>query len=306
MTIERVTQLGTLGFEVSNLERWQFFATELLGLELSGRDPDGTVFLRMDEHHHRFALRQGPRDDIACAGWLAPDEAALRAIAERLGAQGVSVAWGAAAEARQRRVAAFIRVRDPSGVATEVGCGPTIQQDRPFRSPRDITGFEASALGLGHIVLAVDDYDASLRFYCDGLGLRISDYIDFASGAGAGTLRAAFLHCGPRHHSLAIVQVTAPKRLHHFMLQVRQLSDVGTTFDRCRDAAVPITMELGCHTNDHMVSFYAQTPSGFNVEYGHGGLEIDDDVWEVQTHHAASTWGHRPPAVPVVQPAAVA
>ena len=132
-------------------------------------------------------------------------------------------------------------------------------------------------------------------------GLQISDYIDFASGAGAGTLRAAFLHCGPRHHSLAIVQVTAPKRLHHFMLQVRQLSDVGTTFDRCRDAAVPITMELGCHTNDHMVSFYAQTPSGFNVEYGHGSLEIDDDVWEVRTRRAASAWGLRPPAVRAAQ-----
>lgn len=27
-------------------------------------------------------------------------------------------------------------------------------------------------------------------------------------------------------------------------------------------------MKLGKHTNDHMVSFYLRTPSGFNVEYG--------------------------------------
>ena len=305
MSEECVTQLGTLGFEVSNLAGWEKFATGILGLECGDRDPDGTVFLRMDEHHHRFALRQGPRDDIAYAGWLAPDEAALRAIAERVGAQGVVVSWGTAAEARQRRLAAFVHMRDPSGVATEVGFGPLVQPERPFRSSRDIAGFEASDLGLGHIVLAVDDYDASLRFYRDGLGLRISDYIDLDMG-GAGTTRVAFLHCGPRHHSLAIVQVAAPKRLHHFMLQVRSLRDVGSTFDRCRDASVPITMELGCHTNDRMVSFYAQTPSGFHVEYGHGGVEIDDDTWQVQTYQAASTWGHRPPAVPVAQPAAVA
>ncbi len=304
MSNERVTQLGTLGFEVSNLAGWEKFATGVLGLECSDRDPDGTVFLRMDEHHHRFALQQGPRDDIAYAGWLASDEAALRAIAERLGAQGAAVSWGTAAEARQRRVSAFIRLHDPSGVVTEVGCGPLVQPDRTFASPRDIAGFEASDLGLGHIVLSVDDYDASLRFYRDGLGLLISDYIDFDMG-GRPT-RAAFFHCGPRHHSLAIVQVAAPKRLHHFMLQVRNLRDVGTTFDRCRDAAVPITMELGCHTNDRMVSFYAQTPSGFHVEYGHGGVEIDDEVWQVQTYQAASTWGHRPPAVPSTQPAAVA
>jgi 2,3-dihydroxybiphenyl 1,2-dioxygenase len=304
MSNDRVTQLGTLGLEVSNLARWEKFATGILGLECRDRDPDGTVFLRMDEHHHRFSLRQGPRDDIDCAGWLAPDEAALRAIAERVGAQGAAVRWGTATEARQRRVAAFIGMRDPSGVAIEVGCGPLVASERPFRSPRDIPGFEASDLGLGHIVLAVDDYDASLRFYRDGLGLRISDYIDFDMG-GSHVTRAAFLHCGPRHHSLALVQVAAAKRMHHFMLQLRSLHDVGTTLDLCRDAAVPITMELGCHTNDRMVSFYAQTPSGFHVEVGHGGVQIDDDVWQVQTYQAASTWGHRPPAVPSALPAAV-
>lgn len=303
MSNERVTQLGTLGLEVSDLGRWEQFATGTLGLECSDRDPDGAVFLRMDEHHHRFALRQGPRDDIAYAGWLAPDEAALHAIAERVGAQGAAVNWRTTAEARQRRVAAFIRLRDPSGVATEVGCGPLVQPDRPFTSPRDIAGF-ASDLGLGHIVLAVDDYDASLRFYRDGLGLKISDYIDLDVG-GPGTTRAAFFHCGPRHHSLAIVQMAAPQRLHHFMLQVRTLRDVGTTFDRCRDAAVPITMELGCHTNDRMVSFYAQTPSGFHVEAGHGGVTIDADAWQVRTYQAASTWGHRPPSAPSATSSAV-
>jgi len=296
LSMERVTQLGYLGLEVSDLARWEKFATELLGLEHAGTDADGTLFLRIDEHHHRFALRQGPRDDIAVAGWQARNESELRAIAERLGAQGTAVTWGDAREARQRRVAGFIRLSDPNGIAIEVYCGPLVQTDRPFRSPRDIAGFEASALGLGHIVLAVDDYDASMRFYRDGLGLRISDYIDLDMG-GAEATRAAFLHCGPRHHSLAMVQVSAPKRLHHFMLQARQLRDVGSTFDRCRDEAVPITMELGCHTNDRMVSFYAQTPSGFHVEYGHGGVEIDDDTWQVETYQAASTWGHRSPAV---------
>jgi hypothetical protein len=55
-----------------------------------------------------------------------------------------------------------------------------------------------------------------------------------------------------------------------------------------------------------MVSFYAQTPSGFNFAYGQGGVEIDDDVWQVQPYQEASTWGHRTPAVPSAQPAEVA
>ncbi|MEZ5738655.1 MAG: VOC family protein [Burkholderiaceae bacterium] len=299
MTTERVTQLGYLGLEVSDLARWQAFATAVLGLEHGGTDPDGTSFLRMDEHHHRIALRQGPRDDLALAGWQARNADELRAIAERLGTSGASVTWGNPAEAHQRRVAEFIRLSDPDGIITEVYWGPLVQADRPFHSPRDVAGFEASDLGLGHIVLAVDDYDASMRFYRDGLGLRVSDFIDLDMG-GTEATRVAFLHCGPRHHSVAIAQLWAPKRLHHFMLQVRCLRDVGSTLDRCRDEAVPITMELGCHTNDRMVSFYAQTPSGFQVEYGHGGREIDDNTWQVETYHAASTWGHRAPAGPAM------
>lgn len=294
MFTSRVTQLGYVGIEVSDVRGWEQFATDVLGLASNGADPDGTLFLRMDENHHRFALHQGKRDDLAYAGWEAQDEASLRAIAERLESQGIKVTWGSAAEARARRVMGLIRLCDPSGVATEVYCGPLIEEERPFRSPRAISGFEAGNLGLGHIVLSVDDYEASLAFYRDGLGLLMSDYLDLEMGPGKST-RVAFFHCGPRHHSIAIAQLPAAKRLHHFMLQVREMDDVGNTYYLCQDRRVPITSTLGRHTMDHTLSFYMQTPSGFQVEYGHGGREIDDDDWEVQLHRAPSIWGHRAP-----------
>jgi biphenyl-2,3-diol 1,2-dioxygenase len=301
MLVSRVTQLGYLGIEVSDVPGWGRFATNVLGLASSGIDPDGTLFLRMDENHHRFALYRGGRDDLAYAGWETQDEASLRAIAERLESQGVRVTWGSAAEARQRRVMGLIKLQDPSGVATEVYYGPLVEAERPFRSPRAIGGFEAGRLGLGHIVLSVDDYEASLRFYRDGLGLLISDFIELEMGP-AGSTMVAFLHCGPRHHSIAIAQFPAPKRLHHFMLQLRDMDDVGNTYYLCQDQRVPIASSLGRHTNDHMLSFYMQTPSGFQVEYGYGGRMIDDDVWEVQMHRSPSVWGHRPPdATPLAE-----
>jgi hypothetical protein len=77
------------------------------------------------------------------------------------------------------------------------------------------------------------------------------------------------------------------------MLQVLDPDDVGTTFDLCQDRDVPLASTLG--PNDRMTSFYAVTPSGFQVEFGHGGIEIDDTTWEVRTHQSASTWGHRSP-----------
>ena len=45
------------------------------------------------------------------------------------------------------------------------------------------------------------------------------------------------------------------KRLHHFMLQLQSLEDVGATYDVCQARDVPIVMKLGKHTNDHMGSF---------------------------------------------------
>lgn len=84
------------------------------------------------------------------------------------------------------------------------------------------------------------------------------------------------------------------------MLEVSSLDDVGSTHDVCLERGVPIVSSLGRHTNDHMTSFYLETPAGFQIEYGTGGRLIDDRTWQVQTYDAASTWGHRAPATTAV------
>jgi extradiol dioxygenase len=108
------------------------------------------------------------------------------------------------------------------------------------------------------------------------------------------TLQATFYHSHPRHHSLAFIESPkVDKRLNQFMLQAKSLDDVGSTYYLCQDREVPITMTLGRHTNDHMTSFYLQTPSGFAVEYGWGAREVDDTTWQVQMHTSGSIWGHQ-------------
>jgi extradiol dioxygenase len=84
--------------------------------------------------------------------------------------------------------------------------------------------------------------------------------------------------------------------MHHLMLEVGSIDDVGTGLDIVNERSIPLAMSLGRHTNDHMTSFYVRTPSGFEIEYGTGGLLIDDATWEVATLDAQSTWGHKPPA----------
>jgi hypothetical protein len=60
-----------------------------------------------------------------------------------------------------------------------------------------------------------------------------------------------------------------------------------------QDRGIPISASLGRHTNDHMVSFYMRSPSGFEIEYGFGARTIDDATWKVQQHYSGSMWGHR-------------
>ncbi len=79
-----VTQLGYLGLSVSDINAWEQFATQTLGLQISGRRDDGTLLLRNDDYHHRFLVHPTGKDDLDYIGWEVTDEQALRAMTEQL------------------------------------------------------------------------------------------------------------------------------------------------------------------------------------------------------------------------------
>jgi hypothetical protein len=60
-----------------------------------------------------------------------------------------------------------------------------------------------------------------------------------------------------------------------------------------------VTATLGRHSNDLAVSFYVRTPSGVQVEYGSGGVDIDDETWVPHRFTQGDLWGH---ARPVLDP----
>ena len=285
-----IAGLGYLGLGVGNLDEWERFATGILGLQIAGRD-DETLRLRMDEYRQRFILHARGNDDLAYAGWEVPDAATMKSVAEDLRNAGIKVEAGSAEDAANRGVTELAKFEDPNGLANEIFYGPMMRFEEPFHSPRPISGFVTGEQGLGHIVLAVKDFEQSVHFYRDVLGFRVSDFIDMSFGPMKATL--AFFHCNPRHHSLALIAAPLPKRLLHFMLQAKSVDDVGSTLYLAQDEGVEIASTLGRHTNDHMLSFYMRTPSGFEVEYGWGARTVDDAVWHVQRHQAGSIWGHR-------------
>src|SRR5688572_15720745 len=125
-----VTQLGYLGLAANDLDVWEAFARDVLGLQTAREN--GVLYLRMDEHQYRFAVHAGGEDDLAYVGWEVADEAAFEQIIGRLQHAGVAVERAAPARAQARKVEALATLRDPSGLATELFFGPLINAREPF------------------------------------------------------------------------------------------------------------------------------------------------------------------------------
>ncbi len=110
-----ITQLGYIGISVSNIEEWEHFATEVLGLQSNGVGDDGNLTLRMDEYSQRFVLSPGGKDDIDYVGFQVTDEPALQEMAEQLRQAGVEVTMGTHDEAKARKVEGLIKFDDLKG-----------------------------------------------------------------------------------------------------------------------------------------------------------------------------------------------
>lgn len=286
-----VSQLGYLGIGTSDAKAWQDLATTILGLQVVPGDDQSTSYLRMDEYHHRLELRSKGTEDLEFVGWEVPDPATLQRVAQQLEDGGVKVTPGTRDEADDRRVIDLVKCVDPNGIPTEVFCGRPINP-QPFHPARPMSGFKTGDLGLGHIVVYARSLDETVRFYRDLLGFRVSDFTEVRTPGGK--VRLAFLHCNPRHHSIALLETPgAPKRINHVMFECNSLDDVGSGRDLCLRRGVPIAIDLGRHMNDHMVSFCLANPSGFALEYGWGARTIDDTIWQIEHYTTVdSLWGH--------------
>jgi 2,3-dihydroxybiphenyl 1,2-dioxygenase len=282
--------LGYAGFGSTALDDWRQFGTGLVGLQAVERGPSLLAF-RMDDRKQRIVIDREMGDGARFFGWEVADAATLDALGTRLETAGVAVTAEPQRLADARRVRALISFHDPAGNRLEAFYGAETD-DTPFRPGRSISGFRTGPLGLGHAVLTVANIDPMLAFYVDVLGFGLSDYI-------TRPFRAYFFHINARHHSLAMIE-TGKNGMHHLMVEMFSLDDVGQTYDVAL-AEERVNVTLGRHTNDLMTSFYAKTPSSFMVECGWGGREIDPATWQpFEMRHGPSLWGHErvwlPPA----------
>ncbi|WP_373080655.1 VOC family protein [Zhongshania sp.] len=293
-----VRSLGYVVIESTNPADWQDYGTNILGL-MNVPSDDGSVYLKMDQRPFRFAIVKAEQNRLRYCGWELAGEAGFKQAKDELQAAGIEFTEGSAADAKSRRVRGLIRLQDPSGNELELYWGGELDYGK-FISPLGISGFETGFngdMGFGHAVLPASKLAETHAFYTDVLGFGDSDYMHFhfspePNDPGQGL---NFMHVNnPRHHSLALYEEPAnPVGCVHLMVEVTEVDEVGYCLDRVQAAGIPIISSLGRHTNDNMLSFYMATPSGFAMEFGTDGLQMNWEGFTPTVTSLPSLWGHK-------------
>lgn len=282
-----ISALDYIGIASPAAREWETFGPDVLGLEFAGRGADGEVRLRNDDAVQRLTIHPADENGVAYFGWGVGGPSGLADMVGRIQAAGFDVATGDAVLAKQRSVTALAWFTDPFGFRHELAYG-LLRRPSTFRPGRAMNGFVTGDGGVGHAVIVVPDLVVADDFYTRVLGFKLSDTVEIG-------VSLRFYHCNARHHTVALLALPGMVGLHHIMLECVSLDDVGVALDLCHERSVPISMTLGRHTNDLMTSFYVRSPSGFEIEYGWGGLLVDDATWVVGAYDATSIWGHKPP-----------
>ncbi|WP_405181049.1 VOC family protein [Nocardia sp. NBC_01377] len=271
--MSEIAKLGYVGIESPTYDKWRTWAPEVLGCMLGPDGDDGAVRVKIDEADYRLSLHPGEQHKLAYVGWEVLSHRDLDAAMARLEKAGAKPEFADIEVAASRGVDKLVRFEDPFGQPYELFC---YQESgyRDWNPPRPHAGFVTGDQGLGHVVFAVPDVRKAVDFHLDAMGFQTSDIITLNPPMG----EMWFLRANPRHHSVAFVEVPNSLGLHHVYLESKSFDDVGYSYfdvlggDECPD----LLMNLGRHIGDQVISYYLHSPAGFFIEYGWGGLEIDD------------------------------
>lgn len=285
-----IRELGYLLFGSGDLPGWRSLAEEVIGFSTSDA-ADGALYLKMDNRDFRIAIVPDVQERLIATGLEVANKGEYQALLRRFEQDGMETTQGTKEEARLRRVQDFFWFRDPSGNRIEIFWGH-ISDFKQFRSPVGVASFVTEGLGLGHVVLPVENLQKAQQFWEEKLGFGLSDILTLNFGGIDVTVN--FNHCSNgRQHSVALAQMPSPNGCVHFMVEMPTLKDVGQALDRVADKNLPLVMTLGQHVNDDCVSFYFLSSAGFMIEIGTEGIIKDWSRHSVFETTLPSHWGHK-------------
>ncbi|MDH6245282.1 VOC family protein [Mycobacterium sp. OTB74] len=293
MTVFGNVHLGYLVVETQKFADWRRFGRDAIGMHVEDLGADAARF-RLDEQQCRFLLLRGPAEDVTTLGWQIEDHETLDEILRRVRRGGVPVTNGSDEEAALRGVERLVRLPGPNGLTQELFTRAHAGGEFEIAG----RGFVTGEFGLGHVAVATTKPHQVRGYYDTLFDARLSDFIDETMSGVKVKIR--FLRVNRRHHSVAIAAVNRlpinpiRTRVQHLNIQVAELEDLTASYRQVRELGFDLALDMGQHTNDKELSFYAVTPSGFEWEVGWNPLVVDESTWQSTTHQGISIWGHTP------------
>ena len=181
-----------------------------------------------------------------------------------------------------------VRLNQPVTPATQYN-GPGRLERVGCRAPGVLRTDRVLPRKLGHAVIGTTDLAVTQSFFTDGLGFKVSDFIEDAG---------AFLRCSTDHHNVLVLKAPA-SFLHHTAWEVDDIDDVGrgaTTM--LEDHPERHVWGLGRHHAGSNFFWYLKDPAGnFSEYYSDMDCIADDQLWTPETLEGARglfNWGPPP------------
>jgi catechol 2,3-dioxygenase-like lactoylglutathione lyase family enzyme len=226
----------------------------------------------------------------------ADDQDDIAQIAGRLAKLGVATAHDAVSLRTAEIVSGTpITVEIRPRIVVEPAVAPTVYNgpgriDRWGRAPFTSRNEAVQPRKLGHVVIGSTDLASTMRFFTEGLGFKVSDYMGD---------KAAFLRCSIEHHN--ILAMAAPVNfLHHTSWQVDDIDDVGRgAYTMLEHHPERHIWGLGRHFAGANFFWYLKDPAGnFSEYYADMDTIPEDELWQPEVLQGAESlyaWGLPPP-----------
>jgi catechol 2,3-dioxygenase-like lactoylglutathione lyase family enzyme len=241
----KVRRLGHATLATPDLEAQVDYYSRILGLSVIEKTKD-RAFLGSKQGFEAIELVRGDAGALKRLSFQIAPGSDLGDVVKQLQADGFKC---------ERRkgvspgIAEAVTFEDPKGTPID------LYAEYQFAKPDGIPSV-FNILKLGHVAYRVLDVQQIVKFYCDVLGFRVSDWRgDFF----------VFLRCNSDHHTLNFIIDEKPQ-LHHIAFEVLDWSEIHKAVDYLAYNKVHLVWGPGRHVIGHNVATYHRNADLVRVE----------------------------------------